>query len=97
MRVSRSASLRIAGTHPAIPKGRRAAIRFWGYASGAVILAGIVYAFFGGWYWAIIGIVVGFGIEAANRQSAQQFVAEAAQRDKDFAMQMVVAGVIRQD
>jgi hypothetical protein len=62
-----------------------------------VILAGIVYAFFGGWYWAIIGIVVGFGIEAANRQSAQQFVAEAAQRDKDFAMQMVVAGVIRQD
>ena len=97
MRVLKSAAVRVAGTHPAIPSGKRGATRFWGFAGGVVIVAGIVYAFFGGWYWALIGIVVGFGIEAANRQSAQQFIAETAESNATFKAEMVASGIVLDD
>jgi hypothetical protein len=94
MRVLRSACVKVAGSHPAIPKGERASVRFWGFSSGVIILAGIVYAFFGGWYWAAIGIVVGFAIEAANARSAQQFIVDAAAKNPAFKAQMMTAGVL---
>lgn len=97
MRVNNSKSVMVAGSHPAIPGGRRAAVRFWGFVAGLIILAGIVYAFFGGWYWAPIGIAVGFAVEGANRRSAQQFIAHTAAHDADFRAEMKMAGVIFED
>lgn len=97
MRVNNAASLRVAGTHPSIPASKRTATKFWGLVSGLTIIAGIIYAFFGGWYWAPIGIVVGFAIEAANRRSAQQFIVDTASNDIDFRTEMKMAGVIIDD
>jgi hypothetical protein len=97
MRVRKSASVQVAGTHPAIPARERASVRFWGFLSGAIILAGIAYAFSGGWYWAAIGIVLGFAVQAANARSAQQFIVETALRDPMFKAEMLKAGVLLGD
>ena len=97
MRVLKSASVKVAGSHPAIPKEERASVRFWGFTCGVIILAGIVYAFFGGWYWALIGIIVGFAMEAANARSAQHFIVATASRDPMFKAEMMMAGVILAD
>lgn len=97
MRVQKSASVKVAGTHPAIPAGERASVRFWGFLSGVIILGGIVYAFFGGWYWAAIGIALGFAVEAANARSAQQFIVVTASRDPMFKAEMITAGVLLAD
>lgn len=94
MRIRKSVSTKVAGTHPAIPGGERAAVRFWGYLAGILLLGGIIYAFFGGWYWAPIGIALAFIVDAANSRSAQQFIASAAQRDPKFKSEMIAAGVI---
>ena len=94
MRVLRAASVKVAGSHPSIPAGERASIRFWGFTCGVIILAGIVYAFFGGWYWAVVGILLGFTIEAANARSAQQFIIATAERDPMFKAEMKMAGVL---
>lgn len=97
MQIQKSMSTKVAGTHPAIPSGERAAVRFWGYAGGIVLLGGIIYAFVGGWYWAPIGIVLAFIMDAANSRTAQHFIAEAARRDAKFKSEMVSAGVISGD
>lgn len=93
-RASLQASVSIAGTHPAIPKGERAAIKFWNVVSGIVMLGGIVYAFFGGWYWAPAGIVVGLLIAGANRRSAAQVIVDTAARDPMFETEMLERGVL---
>lgn len=97
MRVNNAKSVFIAGTHPAIPSPKRAAVKLWGLVAGVVIVAGIVYAFFGGWYWALIGVVVGFAIEGANRRSAQQFIVETAAQNSAFRAEMKAAGVILEE
>lgn len=97
MRVNNAKSVLVAGTHSAIPGPRRAAVKFWGFVAGLIILAGIVYALFGGWYWAPIGIAVGFAVEGANRRSAQQFIVDTAANDADFRTEMKMAGVILED
>lgn len=69
-------------------------MRLWGYGCGVIILGGIVYAFFGGWYWALVGIALAFALEAANARSAQQFIVETAIRDPKFLNEMKLAGVL---
>ena len=93
-RVSLQVSVAVAGSHPAIPKGERAAVNFWNVVSGLAMLGGIVYAFFGGWYWAPVGIVVGFLIAGANRHSAAQAIASTAANDPMFEDEMAQRGVL---
>lgn len=69
-------------------------MRLWGYACGVIMLGGIVYAFFGGWYWAPAGIALGFALDAANARSAQQFIVATAIRDPKFLTEMRLAGVV---
>jgi hypothetical protein len=94
MRASLQHSVAIAGQHPAIPKAKQFAVRSWNVAAGIAMLAGVVYAFFGGWYWAPIGIVLGFMIAGANRHTAAQFVVAAASTNPAFKDEMVRRGVI---
>jgi hypothetical protein len=93
-RASLQASVAVAGTHPAIPKGERAAIKFWNIVSGIAMLGGVIYAFFGGWYWAPIGIVVGLLIAGANRRSAAQVILNTAANDPMFENEMAELGVL---
>lgn len=94
MRASLERSVFVAGQHPAIPKAKRVAIRAWNIIAVLVVLGGIVYAFFGGWYWALIGIVVGFIIANANRTTAAGFVVETATTNVAFKKEMVERGII---
>lgn len=93
-RVSLQASVAIASRHPAIPRAERAAVNFWNIVSGLGMLGGIVFAFFSGWYWAPIGIVVGFLIAGANRHSAAEAIAATAANDPMFEDEMAQRGVI---
>lgn len=72
----------------------RAAVKFWNIISGIAMLSGIVYAFFGGWYWAPVGIVLGLAIASANRRSAAQAIAAAAANDPMFEDEMAQRGVL---
>jgi hypothetical protein len=94
IRASIQKSVFVAGQHPAVPTAERAAVRTWGYLSGLVMVAGVVYAFWGGWYWAAIGIVVGFVIANANRKSAADVVARTAQANPAFKEEMIRSGII---
>lgn len=94
LRASLQASVAIAGTHPAIATADRAAIRFWSLLSGITMVAGIVYAFFGGWYWAIVGMVAWFVIATANRKSAAQLILATAANDPVFESEMLQRGIL---
>jgi hypothetical protein len=94
VRASIQKSVFVVGQHPAIPKGDRAAVKLWNVVSGLAMIGGIVYAFFGGWYWALIGIVVGLVIARANQQSAAQVVAKVATDNPAFKQEMVRAGIV---
>ena len=86
----------VAGSHPSLPASVRWATRLWGLLSGAMILGGIGYAFWGGWWWAPIGIAAGFLVESANRRSAAQLVANAAHGNKWFKAEMLKKGIIEE-
>lgn len=94
MRASLERSVFVAGQHPAIPKAERMAVRAWNIIAGLVALGGIAYAFVGGWYWALIGIVVGFIIANANRTTAAEFVVATATTNAAFKQEMIERGVI---
>jgi hypothetical protein len=94
MRVSLQGAIAVASEHPAIPKAERIAVKTWGLVAGIVMIAGIVYAFVGGWYWAPIAIVASLAIAQANRQSAADFVRKAAEFNPAFKQQMLQARVI---
>lgn len=89
-------ALMVAGSHPSIPLPNRLATRFWGILSSALIIGGIVYAFWGGWYWSIIGVVAGLLVERANRRSATQFVLRAAEDNDWFRDEMIAKGVLQE-
>jgi len=94
LRASLQASVAVAGTHPAIPRAERMAVRVWSLASGLVMIAGIAYAFLAGWYWALIGIVAWFLIAGANRRSAAQVIVRTANHNDAFKGEMLHRGVL---
>lgn len=93
-RVSLQASVAVAGAHPAIARGEQMAVRLWNVLAGLAMLGGIIYAFFGGWYWAPVGIVVGLLIAEANRRSAAQVIMLTAARNPGFREEMLNRGVL---
>src|SRR5689334_5243931 len=94
LRASLQVSVAVAGTHPAISKSERTAVKLWNVVSGIVMLGGIGYAFFGGWYWAPVGIVGGLLIAGANRKSAAQVILKTAANDPMFEDEMLRLGVL---
>jgi len=94
LRASLQAAVAVAGTHPAIPKTDRMAVRLWSLGSGIIMIAGIVYAFFGGWYWALLGIVAWFIVSGANRRSAAQMIVETASTNDAFKGEMLHRGIL---
>jgi len=94
VRASLQGSVSVAERHPDIPKVERLAIRTWNTIAGLSMIGGIGYAFWGGWYWAAIGIVVSLAIAQANRKTAAEFVISAATSNADFKHEMVRRGII---
>lgn len=70
------------------------AILGWEAVSNLVWIGGVVYAFFGGWYWVLIGIAVSLMIAAANRKTAVEFVMVTATSNPAFKEEMLHRGVI---
>lgn len=93
--VERSlAAVMVAGSHPALPLSARLATRIWGLLSGLLMIGGFAYAFWGGWYWAPLGIVAGLLVEQANRRSAAEAIMSAVQEDDWFRAEMIAKKIV---
>ena len=94
LRASLQVSVAVAGSHPAIARGEQIAVRLWNIVAGLAMLGGVAYAFFGGWYWAPIGIAAGLAVAEANRRSAAQVILMTAARNPGFQKEMLSKGVL---
>lgn len=90
------AATKVAGSHPAIPTAEQWAIRLWNVAAGLLMIAGIVFAFWGGWYWAPLGIAAGVLVEGANRRSAAKVIVNTANYDDHFRQEMLENGIVEE-
>jgi hypothetical protein len=71
MRAEISKALVVVTQHPAVPGASRWTLRILNLVATLAALGGVVYAFFGGWYWALIGIAAMLIIGRANRGRPQ--------------------------
>ena len=80
--------------HPAVPGASRWTLRILNLVAILAALGGVVYAFVGGWYWALIGIAAMLIIGRANQRTAAEIVMGLARSNSNFKAEMVRAGVI---
>ncbi len=69
-------------------------LRLLNLAAVVAALGGVVYAFFGGWYWALIGLGAMLVIGRANQRTAADIVLGLARTDATFKAEMIRNGVI---
>lgn len=94
MRAEISKALVVATQHPAVPRASRWVLRILNLAAVFAGFGGVVYAFFGGWYWALIGILAMLIIGRANQRTAADIVVSAARLNANFKAEMVNSGVL---
>lgn len=94
MRAEISKALVVVTQHPAVPGASRWTLRILNLVATVAALGGVVYAFFGGWYWALIGIAAMLIIGRANRRTAAEIVMGLARSNSNFKTEMIRAGVI---
>jgi len=94
MQAEIAKALVVATQHPAVPGSSRWVLRLLNLAAVAAALGGIVYAFFGGWYWALVGLGAMLLIGRANQRTAADVVLGLARTNANFKAEMIRNGVI---
>lgn len=94
MRAEISKALVVVTQHPAVPSASRWTLRILNLVAALAALGGVVYAFFGGWYWALIGIAAMLIIGRANQRTAAEVVMGLARSNSGFKAEMIRTGVI---
>lgn len=94
MQAELSKALVVATQHPTVPSLSRWVLRLLNLAAVLAALGGVVYAFFGGWYWALIGLGAMLLIGRANQRTAAGIVMGIARLDANFRAEMIKSGVI---
>jgi hypothetical protein len=92
--VNRSAAMHVCDQKGALPGNVRAAHLFWKNLGCLMPIAGLVALIWVPWYWSVVGIVAGFFVMSATRQSAAGFVLEHALQNPAFWSAMVERGVL---
>ena len=94
MRADISKALVVVTQHPAVPNASRWTLRILNLVATLAALGGVVYAFFGGWYWALIGLAAMLVIGRANQRTAAEVVMGLARTDSVFKAEMIRTGAI---
>jgi hypothetical protein len=94
VRAEISKALVVVTQHPAIPGASRWTLRILNLVAAVAALGGVAYAFFGGWYWALIGIAAMLIIGRVNQRTAAEIVMGLARSNSTFKAEMLRSGVI---
>ncbi|MCO5155566.1 MAG: hypothetical protein M9945_02255 [Aquamicrobium sp.] len=94
MQIDKQKSVAVVGRSAAIPRPKRVAVALWQLIASLALIGGVIYAFFAGWYWALLGFITMFIIAKANQNTAANFIAETARENPVFEAEMRRASVI---
>jgi len=94
VRANMDVAMHICDNDPRIPFPAKAAHHFWKWAGLLMLIGGLGSFFFISWHWSALIFFGSFPVVVATRQSAGQFVIQAAVEDKSLYEDCLSAGAI---